>query len=404
MKLNRITMVLSCIILFIGTGFIPGIADEDEMTSETILIIVPDNYQTIQQAIDNASYGDTIFVKMGIYHENIVIDKSESNPEKSLNLVGENRNTTIIEGYRNDAVIRILSDNINILEFTIRNGTPNGLYAGNGIHLDADYCNISHNIITENDKQGLFIHGNHNLIIENTISHNIKCGIYLYNSDQNLIYHNNFIGNREYNAWDIYGVNDWYDPVSLEGNYWDDYQGIDVDGDGIGDTSYEIPPSQSENQDDYPFMKPNGWYWYPPPLVPDLTCVGTLSWVDEQPGTNSSGTISILNVGDPGSLLNWNITSYPDWGHWTIVPISGENLRPEDGSKTVAIIVEIPDEENAQFSGEILVTNRDNISDSYAIPVFLTTPKNKAIYFPFLDFFENHPYLFQLLQRLLVLL
>jgi len=38
-----------------------------------------------------------------------------------------------------------------------------------------------------------------------------------------------------------------------KGNYWSDYDGLDVDDDGIGDTPYAI---ESNAQDDYPLMNP----------------------------------------------------------------------------------------------------------------------------------------------------
>ena len=48
----------------------------------------------------------------------------------------------------------------------------------------------------------------------------------------NLIFHNNFIGERM-----VYvpypGANDWHHPVLLEGNFWSQYGGLD-DGSGIG--------------------------------------------------------------------------------------------------------------------------------------------------------------------------
>ncbi|MCD6573584.1 MAG: hypothetical protein J7K95_05780 [Thermoplasmata archaeon] len=51
----------------------------------------PNNYTHIQDAINDASNGDTIFVYSGIYYENVVINKS-------INLFGEAKETTIIDG------------------------------------------------------------------------------------------------------------------------------------------------------------------------------------------------------------------------------------------------------------------------------------------------------------------
>ena len=82
---------------------------------------VPDDYTTIKEAIDNAASGDTIYVKKGVYHENLGIDKRVS-------LIGEDRNSTIIdgapsEGYR--VPVSIKCDGVNISGFTLRYG-----YAG----------------------------------------------------------------------------------------------------------------------------------------------------------------------------------------------------------------------------------------------------------------------------------
>ena len=54
-------------------------------------ITVPDEYSTIAEAVANASPGDTVFVKNGIYHENVWIDKS-------LLVVGEDSENTVVIG------------------------------------------------------------------------------------------------------------------------------------------------------------------------------------------------------------------------------------------------------------------------------------------------------------------
>ena len=78
-------------------------------------------YQHIQNAIDNASDGDTIFVEGGIYNESIHI-------YKTLNLIGEDKISTIIDGGYRDLGVSVQRDGINIRGFTIRNLTRIGVY------------------------------------------------------------------------------------------------------------------------------------------------------------------------------------------------------------------------------------------------------------------------------------
>jgi pectin methylesterase-like acyl-CoA thioesterase len=60
--------------------------------AESETIVVPDNYPTIQEAINHANEGDTISVKAGTYYENIVVTKS-------ISLNGESSSNTIIDVY-----------------------------------------------------------------------------------------------------------------------------------------------------------------------------------------------------------------------------------------------------------------------------------------------------------------
>lgn len=55
-------------------------------------ITVPDDYMTIREALAAANSGDTLFVKSGVYAE------SGLKIDKTLHLIGQDRNTTIIEG------------------------------------------------------------------------------------------------------------------------------------------------------------------------------------------------------------------------------------------------------------------------------------------------------------------
>jgi len=63
------------------------------------------------------------------------------------------------------------------------------------------------------------------------------------------------------NHWNSSGNETLNYVSSGEGNYWSDYSGIDNDGDGIGDTSYQIP-GIANAEDSYPVMVPNFFEFY----------------------------------------------------------------------------------------------------------------------------------------------
>jgi len=76
-------------------------------------------YSTIQKGIDTATDGDTIFVSNGTYIENINFIG------KNIALIGENRETTIIDGNEGESVVKFVSgedENARIMGFTLRNG------------------------------------------------------------------------------------------------------------------------------------------------------------------------------------------------------------------------------------------------------------------------------------------
>jgi len=155
--------------------------------TEPITIVVPDDYPTIQEAINAADSGDTIFVYNGTYYENVVINKTVS-------LIGENPINTIIDGGKTGSVVYVRAINSSISGFTIQNsGTSNRASGVRVSHSSGN--NISLNVITNNDC-GIFIYGSSkNTMSNNTINANRIYGIHLWSSSNNTLTNNTISNN-----------------------------------------------------------------------------------------------------------------------------------------------------------------------------------------------------------------
>lgn len=175
----------------------------------------PGNYTTIQSAINAASNGDTIFVYAGTYLENILIDKS-------LMLMGQERNVTTIEGNNLKATVEITAGSIMFQGFTVKNdGTQDGIYTStsdhtftdnvftmtsNGIHLYYSSGNtITNSLFFDNTHSGTFIDvGQNNTISDNEFYNNADEGISLTGCGTSYIernaLHNNGEGIHAYQA------------------------------------------------------------------------------------------------------------------------------------------------------------------------------------------------------------
>jgi nitrous oxidase accessory protein len=131
----------------------------------------------------------------------------------------------------------------------------------NGIYLDVmydygGYNNIYNNTIIGNG-EGIGGSSNNNIFQNNFISNlgGIEIRFQVGGGDDNKIYQNNFIGNLFYNARSL-SDNQWDNDIV--GNYWDDYKGFDLNGDGIGDIPYRVRPFFRGGKDRYPLMEPLG--------------------------------------------------------------------------------------------------------------------------------------------------
>jgi len=196
--MKRKVLAVGIILLFVATGIIPSGAQDIEKPSLPTYsghwLYVggsgPGNYTRIQDAIDNASDGDTVYVYAGRYLGNIVINAS-------IDLIGENKNTTIIDENTDiedpqliEANLYIFADSVNITGFTIQN------CYGCGIFLNSSYAHITGNIFY-NNSHGIHFYGlpNSHVSISKNIFSNNYCGIYPGYCKNCTISENNFIKN-----------------------------------------------------------------------------------------------------------------------------------------------------------------------------------------------------------------
>jgi len=167
--------------------------DSDDQNNKGSYIVSIDgkgNYSSIQEAIDSASNNNTIFVRKGIYYENIIITKP-------IELIGEDKNTTIINGNGSLSIIHISADNVKISGFTITNGSR----TTEGIKIRGSYNIISDCNISSNENYGLYLQANptttNNIIKFNTFYNN-NYGIFATNAKTNNISSNTFSHNTVY--------------------------------------------------------------------------------------------------------------------------------------------------------------------------------------------------------------
>jgi len=184
-------LAVGVILLFIGmsissTGF-DAIEQSNIATSNDKTLYVggsgPNNYTKIQDAINDSSDGDTVFVYNGTYIEDLIVNKS-------IYLFGENRNTTIIQCEEEIGFFfNVVADNVTICGFTINSGWPwsfqfdevsDGTFFKNNINpaygiginlFNSERLNVSNNFL--NGGKISILRGR-NCVIENNIIANIN--------------------------------------------------------------------------------------------------------------------------------------------------------------------------------------------------------------------------------------
>jgi hypothetical protein len=167
-----------------------------QLSKASKTIVVPDDYATISAAVNHASSSDTILVKSGVYHENVLINKS-------LTVMGEDSKDTIVIGTGGESrgqstVFTLAADDVEISGFTIESldYLPTSYYA-TGISVEGDGCTITGNNI-RNTYYGIFCSVQSSTTISwNNITGNFKDGIRFCGGSLNKFSENNIAGNAK---------------------------------------------------------------------------------------------------------------------------------------------------------------------------------------------------------------
>ncbi|MCD4735087.1 MAG: right-handed parallel beta-helix repeat-containing protein, partial [Bacteroidales bacterium] len=261
-----------------------------------------DHFNQIQDAINALQNSGVIYVDIGIYFENLIINDS-------VLIIGEEKQLTIIDGNNtgNAITISAAGDHAGISGFTVRNSGDSSGDAG--IEVFSDNVSIINNYIKYNGNNGINLNTASNCVVkENIIFNNQNYGLKIINNSvSNFIYQNDFINNGQ-NVWDGC-TNIWDNGYPSGGNYWDDYTGDDIysgplqnipGSDSIGDTPYTI--QGAANQDGYPLMYAQGPFYITDTVyVDDDFTSSTPGWGTScfdkiQDGVNAVDNFGIVNV------------------------------------------------------------------------------------------------------------
>ena len=172
-------------------------AKSEQITAPTLYVggVGGGNYSTIQDALDNITAGGTVYVYPGTYHEHLLI----SIP---VHLLGKDTNSTIIDGDTTGYVVILDAGNSTLSGFTITHSERKFPFAG--VYVTSDYNTISDTVLTDNFYGMQLGYGsNHNLISNNSVYRNGRCGVYFNHASQNRLI-GNIVSDHPVNGFGLY--------------------------------------------------------------------------------------------------------------------------------------------------------------------------------------------------------
>jgi parallel beta-helix repeat protein len=305
--------------------------------------------QYINDALAVIAPNGTIFIHEGVYlNTSILLDKS-------LNFIGENKDTTILDGGGFNTSVIVQTNGLSLItisNLTFRNAMA-GIQAQDGANTTVSHCTFT--LCTDS---GILMSEYQNLLGTDCTFLDNNRGIQLTNCSYNQFYHNNFINNTiQVSTYFNTSSNTWDNGIT--GNYWDDYRirypnATIIPTTGTWDTPYVVNVS-GNNTDNHPWVYPYGYIDTIPPQVTVIYPNGgevvageiTIQWSASDDVTmDLNGTILIEYSPDNGSswnqiaaqqnnvgLYQWNTTLIPD-GYGYLIRVSATDEFLNTGSDT----------------------------------------------------------------------
>ena len=180
-KTVPVLCIVFCLLLTLPTRF-----ESSANAASTSITVGPSD--SIQAAINNATAGETILVSAGTYNESLQVNNTVS-------LIGEDRDTTFINGQNSQFIVNITAPDVTIQGFTIECASNLNPNSGISIFL-SNYGTISDNIV-ENSQQGIALTSSNNNIMSNNIITDTQQGITFSSSAYNTLSDNTITANSQ---------------------------------------------------------------------------------------------------------------------------------------------------------------------------------------------------------------
>ena len=177
----RIIILIGSVLLALGAALMLWDLSAADRAAEPVTITgetgprvlrVPDDYATIQSAVDEARPGDMVLVGPGVYRESVIVETDQ------IVIRGLDRNEVVIDGeFDRENGIIVFSDGVAVENLTVRNNTENGLI------FTGDY---DHDLVLTGYRASYV-----------TAHNNGSYGIYAFNATHGLIEHSYGSGHPE---------------------------------------------------------------------------------------------------------------------------------------------------------------------------------------------------------------